>query len=248
MENEIVLSLEHVSVRYTIMNTVSLYKKNKPKRETGIINAVNDVSFTVQKGEVVGIIGQNGSGKSTLLQAIAGVFDPDEGVIDTKESSVSLLSLGTGFHNDLSARENIILSGMLMGYSKPQILERIDEIIDFAELGEFIDYPVRTYSTGMRSRLTFSISMTLDTDIILIDEVLSVGDENYKRKSYRKLKELIKNKDHTVLLVSHSLDKLSELSDRVIWMEKGTVKKIGDPRTVVSEYKSEIQNESAANG
>ncbi len=248
MEKETVLSLEHVSVRYVITNSISLTGCRRQKKAAGIIRAVNDVSFTVSKGEVVGIIGENGSGKSTLLQAAAGIFEADEGVIETYGNRVSLLSLGTGFHNDLSARENIILCGMLMGYTKAQILERIDEIIAFAELEEFIDFPVRTYSTGMRSRLTFSISMILDTDIILIDEVLSVGDENYKRKSYQRLKELIRNKDHTVLLVSHNLDKLPSLCDRVIWMEKGSIKTIGEPKATVKAYQAAIQNESAGNG
>ncbi len=248
MEKDIALVLDHVSIRYTVMNSVSLRSRNFKRKQPGIIRAVNDVSFTVNKGEVVGIIGENGSGKSTMLQAIAGIFDVDEGVIDTKGNRVSLLSLGVGFHNDLSARENIILCGMLMGYSKAQILERMDEIIAFAELEDFIDYPVRIFSSGMRARLTFSISMILDTDIILIDEVLSVGDENYKRKSYKKLRELISQQDTTVLLVSHSLEKLPALSDRVIWMENGSVRKIGDPETVIREYQAEAQNGSGKNG
>lgn len=252
MEKEIAMSLEHVSVRYVITNSMSFVRKKQRQAGTRVIHAVNDVSFTVRKGEVLGIIGENGSGKSTLLQTIAGIFEADEGVIDTKGNTVSLLSLGTGFHNDLTARENIILCGMLMGYTKAQILERMDEIIAFSELEDFIDFPVRTYSTGMRSRLTFSISMILDTDIILIDEVLSVGDENYKRKSYRKLRELIRTNDHTVLLVSHTLDKLEKLSDSVLWLDKGTVRMIGDPKTIIGEYQAFEQefeqNEGASNG
>ena len=248
MDTDIALSLEHVSIRYEIKNAISFTRKKKQKKAGTIINAVKDVSFSVNKSEVVGIIGENGSGKSTLLQAIAGIFDVDAGRIDTRGNRVSLLSLGTGFHNDLSARENIILCGMLMGYTKAQILERMDEVISFAELEDFIDYPVRTYSTGMRSRLTFSISMILDTDIILIDEVLSVGDESYKRKSYRKLRELIANKNHTVLLVSHNLEKLPPLCSRVIWMDKGCIKQIGDPETVIGAYISEKQDGNTENG
>ena len=248
MDTDIALSLENVSIRYEIKNAISFTRKKKQKKANSVIRAVNDVSFSVNKSEVVGIIGENGSGKSTLLQAIAGIFDVDAGRIDTRGNRVSLLSLGTGFHNDLSARENIILCGMLMGYTKAQIMERMDEVISFAELEDFIDYPVRTYSTGMRSRLTFSISMILDTDIILIDEVLSVGDESYKRKSYRKLRELIANKNHTVLLVSHNLEKLPALCSRAIWMDKGCIKQIGDPETVIGAYLSEKQDGNSENG
>ena len=235
MSEQIALSLEDVHVSYTIMPTFSLRKSGK--RVSRItVNAVNGVSFSLTKGEVVGIIGKNGSGKSTLLQAIAGIISPDSGTIDARGNRVSLMALGNGFHRDLSGRENIILAGMLMGYSKAEVLARMDAIIEFSELGEFIDYPVRTYSSGMYSKLTFSISSILDTSIILIDEVLSVGDEKFRKKSYKKLRELIEDNAHTVIFVSHSLDKVKLLCDRVIWMDEGKIRRSGNPKAVVAEY------------
>lgn len=237
MSDQIALSVEDVYIRYTVIPTFSLHKKGIRSKPI-IVNAVNGVSFSMKKGEVVGIIGKNGSGKSTLLQSIAGVICPDRGSIDTYGNRVSLLALGNGFHRDLSGRENIVLSGMLMGYSKAEVLNRMPEIISFSELGEFIDYPVRTYSSGMYSKLAFSISTVLDTDIILIDEVLSVGDEKFRQKSYLRLHELISDNTHTVILVSHSLDKAKLLCDRIIWMEDGRIRIMGNPEAVVAAYES----------
>ena len=156
----------------------------------------------MEKGEILGIIGKNGSGKSTMLKALAGIFSPDSGTIDTKDYSVSLLSIGVRLQKELSGRENILLSGMLLGFSEAEIREKMDGIIEFAELGKFIDMPVKTYSSGMHSKLAFSITAILETDIMLIDEVLSVGDEKFKKKSYNKMKSLISNKDRTVVIFS----------------------------------------------
>lgn len=198
--------------------------------------AVKGVSFTVPKGEILGIIGKNGSGKSTMLRAIAGIFCPDKGSIDLKGHTVSLLSIGVGFQKEITGRENILLSGMLLGFSEEQIRDKMDKIIAFADLGRFIDMPVRTYSSGMYSKLAFSITAILETEIMLIDEVLSVGDQKFKKKSYEKMKELISNKDRTVVIVSHNISTLSSLCDRVMWMHDGEIKKLGPADEVLEEY------------
>lgn len=198
--------------------------------------AVKGISFYVREGEILGIIGKNGSGKSTTLNALAGIFSPDSGTIDLKGHSISLLSIGVGFQKEMTGRENIILSGMLLGFSEEYVREKEQEIIDFAELGKFIDMPVRTYSSGMFSKLAFSITAVLETDIMLIDEVLSVGDQRFKKKSYAKMKSLISNQDRTVVIVSHNISTLKELCDTVMWMHDGEIRRIGDPEEVLNEY------------
>ena len=242
MPSDIVLSLRDVQVSYRVTKSFSLkgHKGQQDKAKT--VNAVRGVSFDVHAGEVVGLVGRNGAGKSTLLQAIAGLMDLDGGSIDTHGHKVSLMSLGTGFHNDLSGRENIILAGMLLGYTKAQVMERMDDIIEFSELEGFVDYPVRTYSSGMHSKLSFAITTILDNEIILIDEVLSVGDVYFKQKSYEKLKELILDKQHTVILVSHSLKKTLELCDCAVWLDKGKVLMVGDPQDVLDAYAKDIED------
>ena len=174
----------------------NLLKRDAEKAE--VFEAVRGVSFDVSKGEILGIIGKNGSGKSTLLRAIAGVFSPNRGTIDLKGHSVSLLSLGVGFKDTLTGRDNIFLSGMLLGFHKEQIREKEEAIIEFSELGKFIDMPVKTYSSGMYSKLAFAITSSLETDIMLVDEVLSVGDEHFKKKSMARMEELIGDKNRTV--------------------------------------------------
>ena len=204
--------------------------------------AVKGISFYVREGEILGIIGKNGSGKSTTLNALAGIFSPDSGTIDLHDHSISLLSIGVGFQREMTGRENIVLSGMLLGFSEEQVREKEAEIIEFAELGDFIDKPVRTYSSGMYSKLAFSITAILETDIMLIDEVLSVGDQKFKKKSYNKMRNLISNKDRTVVIVSHSLDTLSKLCDTVMWMHDGQIKRIGEPGPVLEEYVAFMEN------
>jgi ABC-type polysaccharide/polyol phosphate transport system ATPase subunit len=206
----------------------------KTKKE--IFEAVRGVSFNVPKGEIMGIIGKNGSGKSTMLRAIAGIFSADSGTIDLGKNSVSLLSIGVGFQKKITGRENIYLSGMLLGFREEQINEKIDEIIDFAEIGEFIDRPVKTYSSGMHSKLAFSITAILETEIMLIDEVLSVGDAKFKKKSYNKMKSLITNNDRTVIIVSHSSETLKELCNSILWLHEGEVKMLGSPEEVLPVY------------
>ena len=171
-----------------------------------------------------------------MLKALAGIFSPDEGNIDLHNKSVSLLSIGVGFNKSLTGRENILLSGMLLGFSEEEIRSKMDEIIEFAELGKFIDMPVKTYSSGMFSKLAFSITAILETDIMLIDEVLSVGDQKFKKKSYKKMKSLISDKKRTVVIVSHNISTLKELCDTVMWMHDGVIRMIGDPYEVLDKY------------
>lgn len=231
MEREIALEIKDLHISYKCLKSFSIKKSllHMKKADAKVYEAVRGVSFSVPKGEILGIVGKNGSGKSTMLRAIAGIFSPDSGTIDLKGNSVSLLSIGVGFQPKLTGRENIVLSGMLLGFSEEQVRAKMDEIIEFANLGEFIDMPVKTYSSGMHSKLAFSITAILEADIMLIDEVLSVGDAKFKKKSYNKMKELISNEDRTVLIVSHSSETLKELCTSVLWLHEGEMKMIGKP-------------------
>lgn len=212
----------------------SLFRLRKSKLE--VYEALRGISFEVKKGEIMGIVGKNGSGKSTLLRAIAGIFSADSGSIELESDSVSLLSIGVGFQKKLSGRENIILSGMLLGFSEQQVTDKMDEIIAFANLGKFIDMPVKTYSSGMYSKLAFSITAVLETDIMLIDEVLSVGDAKFKKKSYKKMQELIMDENRTVVIVSHSTETLEKLCTSLLWLHEGEIKMQGDTKTVLDAY------------
>lgn len=235
-EKEIAITVKDLHVYYRDMKRFSLKKGFKDKGSGKIFKAVKGVSFEVPKGQILGICGKNGSGKSTLLRAISGIFSPDKGSINLHGNSISLLSIGVGFQKQLTGLENIYLSGMLLGYSKEEIASKVDEIVDFSELGDFINKPVRSYSSGMYSKLAFSITAVLETDIMLIDEVLSVGDIHFKEKSYNKMKELISNKDRTVVIVSHSTKTLVELCDKVIWLHDGVIKDQGEPEKIMAEY------------
>ena len=233
------ISVKNVKIKYRYLKKTSLMKmlfSGIRDSRRGFFEALKGVSFEIPKGHVLGVVGKNGSGKSTLLRAIAGIFAPDEGEIDLNGNTVSLLSIGVGFMPALTGRENVFLSGMLLGFSREQVEEKLDEIITFSELGDFIDRPVKTYSNGMYSKLAFSITAILETDIMLIDEVLSVGDAKFKKKSYAKMKELISNEDRTVLIVSHSSDTIKNLCDNVLWIHDGEVKMMGTTEEVLPEY------------
>lgn len=239
MENkEYAIEVEDLRIRYKCLNKVSIKKSllslKKSKVET--FEAVCGISFKVPEGEIMGIVGKNGSGKSTLLKALAGIFAADEGKIDMHGHTVSLLSIGVGFQRKLTGRENILLSGMLLGFTEKQVREKMDEIIEFSELGEFIDRPVKTYSSGMHSKLAFSITAILETEIMLVDEVLSVGDAKFKKKSFKKMKELISDKDRTVIIVSHSAETLYKLCDTILWIHDGEVKMQGPTAEVLPKY------------
>lgn len=232
------IELNDVCINYNILNNISIRKTFLRRRKRDeVFEAVKHISFSVMEGDIMGIIGKNGSGKSTLLRSIAGIFSPNSGIIDLKGHSVSLMALGVGFKDSLSGRENIILSGMLLGFSEKEIEIRAQDIIDFAEIGEFIDRPVRTYSSGMHSKLAFAITAMLETDIMLVDEVLSVGDERFKKKSLAKMKQLITDKNRTVIIVSHSIETLKELCNSVLWIHDGKMMELGEPESVLTHYK-----------
>lgn len=237
-KNTSAISVRNVSITYKWIKAYSI-KKNLlrlKKSENQIVEAVKNVSFEVPEGSILGIIGKNGSGKSTILKALAGIFSPDEGEIDLHGHTVSLLSIGVGFQKELTGRENILLSGMLLGFHEDYVREKLPEIIQFADIGKFIDMPVRTYSSGMYSKLAFSITAILETDIMLVDEVLSVGDHKFKKKSFEKMQELISDSHRTVIIVSHSIPSLRSLCQKVMWMHDGGIKKIGDTDEVLDEY------------
>ena len=240
MEKETAISVNDLHITYRILKSYSIKKSllqlKKVQAET--FEALRGITFEVNKGEILGIVGKNGSGKSTMLKAIAGIFSPDEGSIDLHGNSISLLSIGVGFQKALTGRENILLSGMLLGFSEKHVRSKMEEIIDFAALGHFIDLPVKTYSSGMYSKLAFAITAILEADIMLIDEVLSVGDTKFKRKSYQKMKELIADANRTVVIVSHSSEQILELCTRAVWIHDGLMKKIGDTREVVKAYEA----------
>lgn len=239
MSNECAIEVKDVHISYRILNNVSIRSSlfHRKKRDE-VFEAVKGVSFAIEKGGILGIIGKNGSGKSTLLRSIAGVFSPNSGTIDLHDNSVSLMALGVGFKPLLTGRANIMLSGLLLGFTEKEIQDKMGEIIEFAELGEFIDKPVRTYSSGMNSKLAFAITAMLETDIMLVDEVLSVGDERFRKKSMDKMKDLITDDNRTVIIVSHNIDTLRELCDTVMWMHDGVVKEIGEPEPVLEHYKT----------
>lgn len=199
--------------------------------------ALNDVSFSVKRGEVMGIVGINGAGKSTLLKIIAGVMKPTSGKVEKRGTVAPLLELGAGFNPELNGVENIYLNGLLLGYSKKFIKEKIDEIINFSELDHFINIPLKNYSSGMRARLGFSIATIVQPEIMIVDEVLSVGDFKFREKSERKILSMMKD-GTTVLLVSHSFEQIEKLCDSVLWLEKGKVREIGETNRILEHFKN----------
>ena len=245
-KKEISISVNNLHIAYRGLKKFSikksLLKLKTSKRE--VFEALKGVSFEIEKGKILGIVGKNGSGKSTLLRSIAGIFSADKGNIDLHGNSISLLSIGVGFQPALTGYENIFLSGMLLGFTEAQVKEKLKEIIDFSELGDFIYSPVKTYSSGMYSKLAFSITAILETDIMLIDEVLSVGDIQFKAKSYAKMKELINDTNRTVVIVSHSVGTLRELCDEILWLHEGKIKMLGDCDEVLDKYQEFMENDA----
>lgn len=243
-EKNIAVSVKNLHITYRGLKKTSIrasWKHLGDKVE--LFHALKGVSFDVEEGRILGIIGKNGSGKSTMLRAIAGIFSPDKGKIDLHGHTISLLSIGVGFNPKLTGKENIYLSGMLLGFSEEDIAKKEKEIIEFADIGDFIKKPVKTYSSGMYSKLAFAITAILETDIMLIDEVLSVGDAKFKEKSYNKMKELISDDTRTVIIVSHSLDTIIELCDQVLWLNDGKVIEIGEPKEVVKRYEEYMKQQ-----
>ena len=189
----------------------------------------------IKKGETVALIGVNGSGKSTLLKLMTQIIFPNKGTIETKGKLTSLLELGAGFHPDFSGRENIYFNSSIFGLTKKEIDERLEQIIEFSELKDFIDNPVRTYSSGMYMRLAFSVAINVDADILLIDEILSVGDQHFQEKCFNKMREL-KKEGKTMVFVTHSMDSVRNLCDRAVWLYEGKVKMDGNTDEVINEY------------
>ena len=196
---------------------------------------LKNINLTIKKGETVALIGTNGSGKSTLLKLMTKIIYPNKGKITTDGKLTSLLELGAGFHPDFTGRENIFFNASIFGLTAAEIDKRVPDIIKFSELEEFIDTPVRTYSSGMYMRLAFSVAINVDAEILLIDEILAVGDQHFQEKCFAKLQEL-KNSDKTIVIVTHSMDQVKELCDRAIWIYEGRVRMDGKPEKVVEEY------------
>ncbi|NLB66056.1 MAG: ABC transporter ATP-binding protein [Lentisphaerae bacterium] len=199
--------------------------------------ALQDINFQVARGETLGIVGANGAGKSTLLSLLAGTKVPTTGDIQTRGNISSLLELGAGFHPDLTGRENVYLAGAIMGLSRRQMRERFEAIVEFAGLADFIDQPVKHYSSGMYVRLGFAVAVEVDPDILLIDEVLAVGDENFQKKCLRKMEDF-RRAGKTLLIISHDLGTIQSISDRILFLDKGRVEGLGDPREVIGRYRT----------
>jgi len=209
--------------------------KHTKKRFT----ALDDISFEVYRGECFGVIGRNGAGKSTLLGLVAGVLKPDKGKITVKGRVSPLLELGAGFHPELTGRENIVLNGVLLGMTRSEVLKKMDKIIEFSELGEFIDQPLRTYSSGMIARLGFSVVAHLDPEILLVDEILAVGDIHFQKKCMDKIMEF-RSSGVTIILVSHSIEQVESLCDRVMWIDEHKVRAVGKPEEVCELYRKVV--------
>lgn len=218
-----------------LKNVAVSYRKRRSFFRHDYFEALKDISFDLFQGETLGIIGKNGAGKSTLLQILCGIIKPDHGAIAHNTSKISLLSLQMGFDPELSGRDNAVFGGMLLGYSRKEVERNLDEVSAFSELGEFFNEPVKTYSTGMRARLGFSLSHFMSPDVLLIDEVLGVGDAKFRQKAEKTMFEKLRS-DQTVVLVSHSAQQIESLCSRAIWIENGKVRKNGHPDEVIHSY------------
>lgn len=226
--SEVIISVKNIGVSY---------RKRKSFFRHDYYQALKDVSFDVMRGETLGIIGRNGAGKSTLLQILSGIYMPDTGSIENHSKKTSLLTLQAGFDPNLCGRDNVILNGMLLGYSKQQIHAKMSEIEAYSELGNFFYEPIKTYSTGMKARLGFATATYLTPEVLLIDEVLGVGDERFRKKANETMEAMIRS-DHTVVLVSHSGGVMTKLCDRIIWIEQGVVKAQGEPAAILKAYQN----------
>lgn len=253
---QISIDVNHVNLTFEVQNEkidtlketfIRVFSRKKTSKIK--VHALKDISFKIYQGEKVGIIGYNGAGKSTLLNVITGIYPPDNGTVTTRGNISPLLSLGAGFDHNFSGRKNIILNGAVLGYSKDFLESKIDEIIEFSELGEFIDIPIKNYSSGMLAKLGFSIATAVNPDILIIDEILGVGDVTFAKKSADKIRSLMDG-GTTVLLVSHLIPQIRELCDKAIWIDKGELREFGEVNKVCDNYLKDAEkasNEQLAN-
>lgn len=251
MKKDIMVNVKDVSMRFNLgieknfslkqffVDTLSPSRRKQKKAKTEFW-ALKDVNFSIQKGEVVGFIGSNGAGKSTMLKVVAGVMKPTKGKVEIGGNICPMIELGAGFDMDLTARENVYLNGAVLGYSKEFLDAKFDEIVEFSELKDFLDVPVRNFSSGMIARLAFSIATIVDPEILIVDEILSVGDIAFQAKSEAKMLSMIGG-GTTVLFVSHSVEQIKKMCDRVIWIEHGVVQKIGG-KDICDEYIKFMEN------
>lgn len=248
-DKRIMIDVDHVTIRFNLSNQkvdnlkeyfVKLLKKELTYQE---FLAVQDVSFKVREGEAWGLIGTNGSGKSTLLKTISGILTPFKGNVTVNGNVAPLIELGAGFDPELTARENIFLNGCVLGHSEKFMAEHFDEIVDFADIHKFIDSPLKNYSSGMRARLGFSVATMVKPDILIVDEILSVGDYQFKQKCEKRMKELLDG-GTTLLYVSHNINEILRLCDHALWIDKGIERMQGDAETVCSAYMKEMKSAS----
>ena len=238
------IKVDNVSMRFNLgieknfslkLFFINLFKPRKKKEKKTDFWALKDVSFEVRRGEVVGFIGSNGAGKSTMLKVIAGVMKPTKGKVEVHGNICPMIELGAGFDLDLTARENIFLNGAVLGYTKELIDSKFNEIVEFSELKDFLDVPVRNFSSGMTARLAFSIATVVDPEILIVDEILSVGDMAFQAKSEAKMRSMIGG-GTTVLYVSHSIDSIKSICDKAVWLDHGKVVKMGPAAEICDEY------------
>ena len=230
------IEVENVTVKYRQRH--SLFRHS-------YYNALKNVNFKINKGETLGIIGRNGCGKSTLLKLLAGIYQPNGGKVRKENVKVSLLTLAAGFDPQLSGIDNAIISGMLLGHDKKTIKSKLHSIIEYSELQDSIDQPVKTYSSGMKARLGFSVAVQMEADVLLVDEVLGVGDAQFRAKAEKTMLEKI-NSDQTVVLVSHSAQQIKRICQRAVWIDMGEIQEIGDTETVVNNYQKFLKNQAVA--
>jgi ABC-type polysaccharide/polyol phosphate transport system ATPase subunit len=251
LRNSVAVKVENVTQRFRVIqerpDTLRELFSNFLRHEVSYHNfdAVKDVSLDVPEGQMLGLIGRNGSGKSTLLKIIAGVYKPTAGKVHVRGKIAPMIELGAGFHSELTGRENILMNGLLMGYSKEEMKEREQRIIDFAEIGDFIDSPVKQYSSGMHTRLAFAVATEVDPQVLIIDEILSVGDAGFQQKSFARIQDF-RQAGKTILFVSHNMPVITMYCDRAVLLEKGSIMADGDPTEVAELYKNLLSPEMAA--
>ena len=235
------IRVEDVSVTYrTSLEAAPTFKSTvlrlgRRERVVREVEALKGVSFEVPEGQVLGVVGANGAGKSTLMRTVAGILPPNSGRVEVHGRVSTLLALGVGFNRKMTGRQNVVLGGLAAGLTRDQLAAKYEEIVAFAELEDFMDMPMRTYSSGMYGRLAFAVAVTMDPDILLIDEALSVGDARFRKKSFRKMRELC-GENRTILLVSHALGSIKDLCDQAIWLHKGELRMWDEPDAVVDAY------------